>query len=313
MKKTKILIPALGMLLLSTAATVSGSLAWFTANRAVTASFDDFEVTTADGNLQRKMENVQGVTISGTNYTTGQKVGAGSNKLTDASFDVASETLYTDVPNDAYTSSGDPEQPVKFTAIGELDDALADTGHDDWKVNSSSMYYAFAWKITFVYDFQADTQAMDVFYDVNGSSFTPTAGSGSVHTYNGFRLALIGTKTLLVEPFRKADGSAKTAGNADSNKRVTGTTTTAAYTSSTTIVYADTTLARAEDKGSSNSSRTDYLGQITYDETGTDGYSSTALEYTVVVWYEGCDADVINSATMDKVKAGLVFYARQAA
>ena len=35
MKKAKILIPALGMMMLSTAAAVSGTMAWFTASRTV--------------------------------------------------------------------------------------------------------------------------------------------------------------------------------------------------------------------------------------------------------------------------------------
>ena len=38
MKKTKIIVPALGLLLLSTAASVTGTVAWFSANATVTAS-----------------------------------------------------------------------------------------------------------------------------------------------------------------------------------------------------------------------------------------------------------------------------------
>ena len=38
MKKTKVIIPALGLLLLSTAASVTGTVAWFAANSTVTAS-----------------------------------------------------------------------------------------------------------------------------------------------------------------------------------------------------------------------------------------------------------------------------------
>ena len=38
MKKTKILVPALGMLLLSTAASVTGTVEWFAANAQVTAN-----------------------------------------------------------------------------------------------------------------------------------------------------------------------------------------------------------------------------------------------------------------------------------
>lgn len=38
MKKTKILVPAMGMLLLSTAASITGTVAWFAANASVTAT-----------------------------------------------------------------------------------------------------------------------------------------------------------------------------------------------------------------------------------------------------------------------------------
>ena len=38
MKKTKVIIPAMGLLLLSTAASVTGTVAWFSANNTVTAS-----------------------------------------------------------------------------------------------------------------------------------------------------------------------------------------------------------------------------------------------------------------------------------
>lgn len=50
MKKTKIIVPALGMLLLSTAASVTGTVAWFSANATVNVS--GMEVTTqVSGNL----------------------------------------------------------------------------------------------------------------------------------------------------------------------------------------------------------------------------------------------------------------------
>ena len=38
MKKTKVIIPALGMLLLSTAASVTGTVAWFSMNSFVNAT-----------------------------------------------------------------------------------------------------------------------------------------------------------------------------------------------------------------------------------------------------------------------------------
>ena len=48
MKKTKIIIPALGMLLLSTAASVTGTVAWFAANASVSATGMQVKAKTAN-------------------------------------------------------------------------------------------------------------------------------------------------------------------------------------------------------------------------------------------------------------------------
>ncbi len=58
MKKTKIIIPALGMLLLSTAASVSGTVAWFSMNTSI--NVDGMQVTTkVSSNLQISADNVE--------------------------------------------------------------------------------------------------------------------------------------------------------------------------------------------------------------------------------------------------------------
>ena len=51
MKKTKVIIPALGMLLLSTAASVTGTVAWFSANNQVTASGMSIQATSGSAYL----------------------------------------------------------------------------------------------------------------------------------------------------------------------------------------------------------------------------------------------------------------------
>ena len=47
MKKTKIIIPSLGLLLLSTAASITGTVAWFAANASVTATGMQVKAKTA--------------------------------------------------------------------------------------------------------------------------------------------------------------------------------------------------------------------------------------------------------------------------
>ena len=51
MKKTKVIIPALGMLLLSTAASITGTVAWFSANQTVTASGMNIQATSGSAYL----------------------------------------------------------------------------------------------------------------------------------------------------------------------------------------------------------------------------------------------------------------------
>ncbi len=51
MKKTKVIIPAMGLLLLSTAASVTGTVAWFSMNNSVTATAMQIKVKAEDGIL----------------------------------------------------------------------------------------------------------------------------------------------------------------------------------------------------------------------------------------------------------------------
>lgn len=59
MKKSKVIIPALGMLLLSTAASITGTVAWFTANNLVNV-----------GGMTVKAEAEQGIVVSNEDKTT---------------------------------------------------------------------------------------------------------------------------------------------------------------------------------------------------------------------------------------------------
>ena len=58
MKKTKVIIPALGILLLSTAASVTGTVAWFSANSSVDAT--GMKVTALSSNLFLQIANSDG-------------------------------------------------------------------------------------------------------------------------------------------------------------------------------------------------------------------------------------------------------------
>ena len=74
MKKTKIIVPALGMLLLSTAASVTGTVAWFATNSAVQANGVRLTVKSDSSFLiigtENNLATVQGANSITANLTT---------------------------------------------------------------------------------------------------------------------------------------------------------------------------------------------------------------------------------------------------
>ena len=80
MKKTKIIIPAMGLLLLSTAASVTGTVAWFAANATVTAT--GMSVTAKSDSVFLEIKGSQDAEFGAT----------GTNNLNEQLFPVAHES-----------------------------------------------------------------------------------------------------------------------------------------------------------------------------------------------------------------------------
>ena len=70
MKKTKILVPAMGMLLLSTAASITGTVAWFATNASVTATGMQLEAKSNNTYLLISKTNTTASTIQTENVKT---------------------------------------------------------------------------------------------------------------------------------------------------------------------------------------------------------------------------------------------------
>ena len=88
MKKTKVIIPAMGLLLLSTAASITGTVAWFAANASI-------QVT----NMQVKAKAEGGVAIAAYSYTATAVSQSGqeyNNVCTAAAFTAPDGTAYAD-------------------------------------------------------------------------------------------------------------------------------------------------------------------------------------------------------------------------
>ena len=303
MKKTKILIPALGMMMLSTAAAVSGTMAWFSANRAVTVSTSNFAVESLDGSLVVTARGLYGTTI---NQSTGAVEILNGKSLLDASFDERSgqEHLYTDVVNDAGVLQS-------YRDLGTKD------AHTNWQDATTQNYYGVTFQLDFEYKFSSDHRSLDLIFDTNSTCTVTNESNDYWHTYKGFRLAFIAPSQRFVwAPKRTAADKVSDAQNAADMtfERVTGATTAdhKAYDAENyvgDITFGTSGAALAADDADHSSLAT-YLGTLTYDSSETP--TTNKMTVICVAWYEGTDPAVINQSTMDAVSTILNFYVRRA-
>lgn len=319
MNKLKILIPSLGMLLLSTAGTVSGSLAWFTANRTVTVSTTNFQVGSLDSDLDVTVSSLVGTTVSDKVVSI-----VSGGRLTDGSFDHINKVVYT--ADKSVLSDG--EQPTVFEVVGNN---VTNPAADAWKAEDSAaaapFYYAIAWKMTFSNEFNGSTAALNLFFspkDSSSLSEVPEGGEDKPHTYEGFRIAFFaGDEVFVWAPYRTA---AQVTGLVNTHRTQADVNPDPSfpngmhyvkaltenqwgnYTAGTDIITGfgeSYGVANAEEGDNNQTSRVDYLGQLTPE--------ADELTVTCVAWYEGDDPTVVNSASKDQVSNSLKFYVRKAA
>ena len=101
MKKSKIIVPALALIAFSMAASITGSVAWFTANRTATINAGTYVVVKTSANLEFTLTGGIGTEVDTNSdntiltQTTPQTGSAVGNKLTDGSFDHVGKMIYT--------------------------------------------------------------------------------------------------------------------------------------------------------------------------------------------------------------------------
>ena len=154
MKKSKLIVPALAVIAFSTAASITGSVAWFTANRSVTINAGTYAVVKTNANLDCVLADGVGATASGDTITIGT-----NKKLTDASFDHVNK-LFT-VPD----ASGKKIAATPGLASNTLSADL---------VRSGDIYTAFTWRMTLTVNFGAVGSDLGLYIDTAGSVFTVT-------------------------------------------------------------------------------------------------------------------------------------------
>ena len=146
MKKSKIIVPALGIILLTTAASVTGTVAWFTANTVYTATMGEFAVVNTKNNLSCTLGNGVGTVADNEN----NKVDVSSGyKLTDASVDhtAAAVNIY------------DPDEPG--AKVGKITGLSSYVGSP--YTRATNTYSAFTWTMTFTMNFAGTAEHKLVF------------------------------------------------------------------------------------------------------------------------------------------------------
>lgn len=154
MKKSKIIIPALGVLALSTAASITGTVAWFTANRTATITAGNFAVVKTGGDLSVTLGS--GVGVAAGNIDNSTKTISGlAGSLTDASFNHTNAKVV--VPNSGKTKV--------LEAV-----ALGDGQFANKMVRDTNIYSAITWDMTFSVTFPSTTANLldlGLFLDTN--------------------------------------------------------------------------------------------------------------------------------------------------
>ncbi len=335
MKKSKIIVPALGLLLLSTAASVSGTVAWFTANRAFNTNAGNFAVVKTNTDLVCVMAGGIGTKLVDQDDNTGaspvysnDSIALNETEATSSAKGAAVELTDASFDHDTKNVIEPDADGVKVGATKGLSDSLVRATYDTANTSPNlatthTVYSALTWEMDFRVSYSAAAGNSGLFFDLSKTSFVKAADNGALtEAGKGFRLAFI-----------PASGT-----NDDNNTYLTGNTRVLARGTTTGISYIDNaTAGQTFVNDTDGTSPASYTAPILIDGDDTytlpaDNAASTSslasvnaylgkfvaepaktvhLKFTVVAWYEGTDPNVVNaSALEEKVKANLAFELR---
>ena len=280
LKKSAVVIPALARIAVTAAASVSGTVAWFTATHTVTATAGNFNATYNDGNLELSVASVQAtegnkavkaLTINDHDVTIDNGI-----LFTDASYNATVNELWSDKEKD------DGKNPTEFESKGGSTNAS--TG---WVADLTyKTLYAVTWTYTFKYRFGTDvSKDAKLAFDPSLSSMTCDDDNAFSGVPGGFRRAMTCNNTTIIY----------------------------APTSAAIFTYITDKNGTKETYGTTCNSNNTTQDNTTYG-LGIFGKPSSANSYSkdlavrVVAWFEGTDTThTITNATLASVSAQLGF------
>ncbi len=281
LKKSAVVIPALAMIAVTAAASVSGTVAWFTATHTITATAGNFNATYNDGNLELSVSSVQ--STGGDNAVKALSIGENNAitidngvLFTDASYDATNDLIWSDTEKD------DGSDPTEFVNKGAS--TAANTG---WVADlASKTVYGVTWTYTFKYKFGTDvSKDAKLAFDPSLSSMTCENDLTFAGVSGGFRRArTCGANTIIYAPSSAAIFTY--INDAQGTKGTYAKTCKSDNTTLDNATYALGTFAKPQ-------------AANTY---GND------LSVRVVAWYEGTDTThVVTNQTLATLSATLGF------
>ena len=325
MRKSKIIIPIIGMMMLSTAATVSGTVAWFTAQRTYNNTISSFGIREIDGNMTFvSASNIVGTTVENNAATSTVEVslavGGHASYLADASWNYHTHILYTDNGSATNTSTGFNES--SFISLGTADGTSGNEA-SKWKVSASEdnyLYYACAYQIVLAYDFTQSDHPVNLMLDLtdSGCSFTHAtgeAGTSATEIYSGLRIGFLSegyqydegsihSSNRVIAPFQGTAANVKCVRDTSSVETVVA----AGLINSSTGTF---NSPKHSDYTSVSEFGAEYLGTFHEDIHPDNLIHSDQLALNIVIWLEGTDPNVISANTKSTFSASLKFYCIQ--
>jgi len=285
MKKAKLIIPAIAILAVSGAASVTGTVAWFTAANSTDFNVSKITAVSLDSSLIATVDtdsaliNCKAVTGGGVEAT---------NNVTDASYDVEEDKLYRaafDNPDLANNETfNDPDSYYGLTGLNPTFTT------SDGKI----VGYCVSWTEKFTSNVSGGN--VDLYFSFENSTATCTNGLSGA-----YRLAAIcGTHKFVWAPNTTATNidyvtAAGEAGDDTEDKYVNTTEATVKGVKGDSVdnaTYADGKTDARKNAG--------YLGEITED----------GLSVKFVIWVEGMDPATVNKNVSGEFSSKLAFYGR---
>lgn len=284
MKKSKIILPAVALLTISTVAAASSTVAWFTAGRSVTVKGTTVSVYNPESSLKVTLgadEDNNSTTLDGTD-TTGKTVKL-PEYMRDASVNAADGTIY----------KRDILDENKYYTAAYLEDKVL-VGSE-----TKDVYRAAKWTMTFKMD-AAATDSYKILLKPSVQSVKNIKGTA----YKSFRIAFVADgKVAIYAPF--SDETTTYSYIASVSGSNAATKDTYAGVISNTATKQATELAK--DDADKLTAAQGLIGTI----PAKNGDAEKGLEVTCYAWFEGEDPNcvVTDEGVAGDITTVLEFYA----